>query len=65
MKNIKSKALLWLGGIGSNNNNVEQNVTQQIPLVVEDSGIIFQIPQMFLDDPFVAYIKDIIPSFLA
>ncbi len=52
----KSKALSWLGGIGNNNNNIEQNATQQTPLVIEDSGIMSQIPQMFLDDSLVAYI---------
>ena len=60
----KSKALSWLVGIG-NNNNVEQNAIQQTPLVVEDSGIMSQIPQIFLDDSSVTYLEDIDPFFLS
>ena len=33
--------------------------------MVEDSGIMSQIPQMFLDDSSVAYIEDIDPFFLS
>ena len=42
----KNKALTWLEGIG-NNNDTEQNAIQQIPFIIEDSGIMSQIPQMF------------------
>lgn len=39
----KSKALSWLGGIDASN-VVKQNIIQLTPLVVEDSGILSQIP---------------------
>lgn len=54
----------WLGGIENNSSIVEQSVIQQTLMVVEDSGIISQIPQIFLDDSSVAYIEDIDPFFL-
>ena len=34
-----------------------------MPLIIEKSGIISQIHQMFLDDSLVAYIEDIDPFF--
>ena len=40
----KSKASSWLCGIGNNGNVVEPSVIQQTPVLVEDSGIISQIP---------------------
>ena len=52
----KNKALSWLGGIANNNITVDQAMSQQTPLVIEDSGIISQIPQIFLDDSSVAFI---------
>ena len=61
----KIKALSWLGGIGNNGNMVEPSTTQKSLVVVEDDGIISQIPQMFLDDSSVAYIEDIDPFFLS
>lgn len=46
----KRKSWSWLGGIRDTSNFVKPDVIQQTPLVVEDSDIVSQIPQIFLDD---------------
>lgn len=61
----KRKVLSWLGGIGDNSNVVKQDVIQQTPLIMEDSGIVSQIPQIFLGDSLVSHIEDIDPLFLS
>lgn len=60
----KRKTLSWPGGIGNNGSVSKPSTTQKSPVVVEDNGIISQIPQIFLDGSSVAYIENIDQFFL-
>lgn len=53
IKEHKNKALSWLSGIG-NSNLIEKKSTfiHQTPIIIEDKGVMSQIPQMYLDNSY-------------